>query len=102
MKLQEILEARERIDGQIVETPLSRSETLSRLTGAEIYLKFENQQFTASFKERGAQNRLLALNATAKGRGVIAMSAGNHAQAGSIDANRVQQLPRCSPKRRRL
>ena len=94
MKLQEILEARERIDGQIVETPLSRSETLSRLTGAEIYLKFENQQFTASFKERGALNRLLELNATAKRRGVIAMSAGNHAQALAYHGQRLG-IPIC-------
>ena len=52
MKLQDIRRARERINGQVVETPLAHSETLSRLTGAEIYLKFENHQFTASFKER--------------------------------------------------
>jgi threonine dehydratase len=78
------------------------SRTLSRLTGAEIFLKFENLQFTASFKERGALNRLLALSAAERRRGVIAMSAGNHAQAVAYHAARlgvraVIVMPKGSP-----
>ena len=68
-----------RIKGPVVRTPTLRSETLSRLAKAEIWLKFENLQFTASFKERGALNTLLQLSADERKRGVIAMSAGNHA-----------------------
>lgn len=78
------------------------SRTLSRLTGAEVWLKFENLQFTASFKERGALNRLLALTAAERGRGVIAMSAGNHAQGVAFHAARlgvraVIVMPRGTP-----
>jgi len=94
MKLQDIRRARERINGQVVETPLARSETLSRLTGAEIYLKFENHQFTASFKERGALNCLLELSDEERRNGVIAMSAGNHAQALAYHGQRLG-IPTC-------
>jgi len=66
--------------GHIAETPFLCSRTLSQMLGAEIWLKFENLQFTASFKERGAYNRLLALTPTERTQGVIAVSAGNHAQ----------------------
>ena len=76
-----IAEARERIGDHVVRTPLLRSETLSAMLGADLHLKFENLQFTASFKERGALNRLLLLDDAARRGGVIAMSAGNHAQA---------------------
>lgn len=69
------------IRGRISETPCVRSRTLSRLTGAEVTLKLENLQFTGSFKDRGALVRLAALDPTERARGVIAMSAGNHAQA---------------------
>ena len=69
--------ANERIAGALVKTPLNHSKTLSDITGAEVHLKFENLQYTGSFKGRGARNRLLDV---APGRGVIAMSAGNHAQ----------------------
>ena len=69
--------AQARIAGHLVETPLNHSLTLSAITGAEVHLKFENLQYTGSFKGRGARNRLLDV---APGRGVIAMSAGNHAQ----------------------
>jgi threonine dehydratase len=69
--------ARARIAGALVETPFTLSHTLSEICGAEILLKFENLQYTGSFKGRGARNRLLDV---APGRGVIAMSAGNHAQ----------------------
>ena len=73
--------ARARLGSAVARTPLTRSETLSNALGAELYLKFENLQFTASFKERGALNKLLLLDADERGQGVIAMSAGNHAQA---------------------
>ena len=72
--------ARERICGSIVHTPTLVSQTLSKLTGARVYLKFENHQFTAAYKERGALNRLLLLGSDAHAKGVIAASAGNHAQ----------------------
>jgi threonine dehydratase len=68
------------IRGAVVETPCTRSRTLSAILGPEIWLKFENLQFTASYKERGALSRLLALDAGERKRGVIAMSAGNHGQ----------------------
>jgi threonine dehydratase len=79
------------------------SRTLSRLTGAEVFLKFENLQFTASFKERGALNKLLSLTDEERRRGVIAMSAGNHAQAVAYHAARlgipaVIVMPEGSPK----
>jgi len=70
-------------------TPCLHSRTLSRLTGAEVWLKFENLQFTASFKERGALNKLLLLGEAGRRRGVIAMSAGNHAQAVAYHAARL-------------
>jgi threonine dehydratase len=78
------------------------SRTLSRLTGAEVWLKFENLQFTASFKERGALNKLLLLGPEGRRRGVIAMSAGNHAQgvayhAARLGARAVIVMPRGTP-----
>jgi threonine dehydratase len=76
----DIAEAREREGGRL-RTPQAHSATLSRLTGAEITVKFENLQFTASFKERGALNRLLLLTGEERARGVVTVSAGNHAQA---------------------
>lgn len=68
------------IRGQVVDTPFPRAITLSEITGADVALKFEPFQFTASFKERGALNRLLQIPPDAKARGVVAASAGNHAQ----------------------
>ncbi len=90
------------IEGQVIHTPTLRSRTLSQITGAEVWLKFESHQFTASFKERGALNRLLALDATQRERGVIAMSAGNHAQAVAYHAQRLGipatiVMPRSTP-----
>src|SRR5205809_5022262 len=79
--LDDIRAAAKRIAGAVEHTPFVHSRTLSRLTGAEVFLKFENLQFTASFKERGALNKLLSLADSERRRGVIAMSAGNHAQA---------------------
>src|SRR6185503_6115702 len=69
------------IAGQVERTPALHSRTLSKLTGAEIHLKCENLQFTGSFKERGVVNRLSAMTEAEKKRGVITMSAGNHALA---------------------
>ncbi len=89
MSLDDIRAAAGRIAGAVEQTPCVRSRTLSRLTGAEVFLKFENLQFTASFKERGALNKLLSLNADERRRGVIAMSAGNHAQAVAYHAARL-------------
>ena len=77
----DILAAARRIEGSVTRTPLARSRTLSALIGANVFLKFENLQFTASFKERGALNRLLTMPAAQRAAGVVAMSAGNHAQA---------------------
>jgi len=94
MELEDIRAAAARIAGQVVHTPLTRSETLSRLTGVELSLKFENQQFTASFKERGALNCLLQLSDEELGQGVIAMSAGNHAQALAYHGQRLG-VPTC-------
>lgn len=70
-------------------TPLSESAALSRLAGASVHLKLENLQFTGSFKERGAANRLLTLSESERGRGVVTASAGNHAQAVALHASRL-------------
>ncbi len=85
----DVLAARDAIAGQVVRTPCLHSRTLSELTGAEIWLKFENLQFTAAYKERGALNKLLALSAEQRARGVIAASAGNHAQGLAYHARRL-------------
>ena len=74
------------IEGQIVRTPTLHSRTLSTLTGADIHLKFENQQYTASFKDRGSLWRLLQLDEGERARGVLAASAGNHAQGVALAA----------------
>jgi len=89
VSIDDIRAAAQRISGAVEHTPCVHSRTLSRLTGAQIYLKFENLQFTASFKERGALNKLLSLSESERRRGVIAMSAGNHAQAVAYHAARL-------------
>ena len=89
ISLADIRAAAARLAGAIEHTPCVHSRTLSRLTGAEVFLKFENLQFTASFKERGALNKLVSLSAAERSRGVIAMSAGNHAQAVAYHASRL-------------
>jgi threonine dehydratase len=89
ISLADIRAAAQRVSGAIEHTPCLHSRTLSKLTGAEVFLKFENLQFTASFKERGALNKLLSLSAAERSRGVIAMSAGNHAQAVAYHAARL-------------
>lgn len=81
--------AAERIAGQVIRTPTLESRTLGEMTGARVFLKFENQQFTAAYKERGALNRLLALTDEERARGVIAMSAGNHSQGLAYHAKRL-------------
>ncbi|TPQ34560.1 threonine ammonia-lyase [Bradyrhizobium guangdongense] len=81
--------AAETIRGAVVETPCGYSRTLSNICGCDIWLKFENLQFTSSFKERGALNRLTALSDEERKRGVIAMSAGNHAQGVAYHAKRL-------------
>jgi threonine dehydratase len=86
--LQDIQTAAQRICGQVLNTPCVESKTISNITGAQIFLKFENLQFTSSFKERGACNKLSQLDlATCKG--VVAMSAGNHAQGVAHHAARL-------------
>jgi threonine dehydratase len=89
VSLDAIRAAAARIQGAVERTPCLPSQTLSRLTGTELYLKFENLQFTASFKERGALNKLVSLGDAERRRGVIAMSAGNHAQAVAYHASRL-------------
>ncbi|HMN73757.1 MAG TPA: threonine ammonia-lyase [Rhodoblastus sp.] len=81
--------AARRLDGRIARTPFAPSRTLSAIAGADVWIKFENQQFTASFKERGAANRLLTLAPEERARGVIAMSAGNHAQGVAFHAQQM-------------
>jgi threonine dehydratase len=76
----QILDAADTIRGSVVATPTLHAQTLSEITGADLWVKFENQQFTGSFKERGARNFLAHLSAEARARGVVAASAGNHAQ----------------------
>jgi len=78
-----------RLAGHIERTPCRYSRTLSAITGAEVWVKFENQQFTASYKERGALNKLLKLSEAEKARGVIAASAGNHAQGLAYHGQRL-------------
>ena len=85
----DIQKAAKALKGAIVATPLNKSITLSKLTGAEIYLKFENLQFTASFKERGALNKLINLTDSQKKNGVIAASAGDHAQGVAYHGSRL-------------
>ncbi|HKT85587.1 MAG TPA: threonine ammonia-lyase [Novosphingobium sp.] len=94
--------AAKRIAGKVVRTPTMHSRTLSAITGAQIWLKFENLQFTAAYKERGALNALLLLSDERKKRGVIAASAGNHAQGLSYHGTRLGVpvtivMPRTTP-----
>ncbi len=102
LTLKHVQAAAERLRGNILMTPCTYSRTLSKITGAEVFLKFENLQFTAAFKERGALNKLLSLTPAECRRGVIAMSAGNHAQGVAYHAKRlgipaVIVMPRHTP-----
>ena len=87
--IDDIRAATKRIEGNVVRTPMLVSRTLSEIIGAEVWLKFENLQFTAAYKERGALNKLLQLTPEERARGVIAASAGNHAQAVAYHAKRL-------------
>ena len=87
--IDDIRAAAKRIEGSVVRTPMLVSKTLSQIVGAEVWLKFENLQFTAAYKERGALNKLLQLTPEERARGVIAASAGNHAQAVAYHAKRL-------------
>jgi len=89
VSLADIRAAAKAIEGQVVRTPCLKSQTLSEITGAHVFLKFENHQFTASFKERGAINKLVSLTAAERAKGVIACSAGNHAQGVAYHASRL-------------
>jgi threonine dehydratase len=89
LTLDHVRAAHARIRDSIVETPTLHSQTLSKLTGANIYLKFENLQFTAAYKERGALNAILLLSEQQRSKGVIAASAGNHAQGLSYHGTRL-------------
>ncbi|KQM68966.1 threonine ammonia-lyase [Xylophilus sp. Leaf220] len=85
----DIQTAADRLRGEVLDTPCLHSRTLSALLGCEVYLKFENLQFTASFKERGAFNKLAQLSAEERAAGVLAVSAGNHAQGVAYHAQRM-------------
>jgi threonine dehydratase len=87
--LRDIELARKVIAGRVLRTPMLAAPRLSALTGAEVWVKYENLQVTNSFKDRGALNKLAALDEAARKRGVIAMSAGNHAQAVAYHASRL-------------
>jgi threonine dehydratase len=102
LELKDIQAAAARLSGQVLDTPFVESRTISQLTGCQVFLKFENLQYTASFKERGACNKLAQLSADERARGVIAMSAGNHAQGVAYHAQRlgvraVIVMPRFTP-----
>src|SRR6058998_2206418 len=87
--LDDIRAAAKRIAGAVEPTPFVHSRTLSALTGCEVFLKFENLQFTASFKERGALNKMAQLTPAERAAGVLAVSAGNHAQGVAYHAQRM-------------
>eukprot|EP01034_Spumella_vulgaris_P000101 gene101-137_t len=102
LSIQDIRDAAVRLQGQVLDTPCVESRTLSDIVGAQVFLKFENLQFTASFKERGACNKLTLLTPAERARGVVAMSAGNHAQGVAYHAQRlglraVIVMPRFTP-----
>jgi threonine dehydratase len=102
LTLEDVRAAARIISGHVLDTPCLHSQILSELAGAEVWLKFENLQFTASFKERGALVKLSSLSAEERERGVIAASAGNHAQGVAYHAKRlgvpcVIVMPRYTP-----
>lgn len=102
LSIDDIRAASERLKGHIERTPCRHSRTLSEITGAEVWVKFENLQFTAAYKERGALNTLLQLSDNERGRGVIAASAGNHSQGLAYHAARLGipvtiVMPRSTP-----
>ena len=102
LSIDDIRAAADRLKGHIERTPCRHSRTLSEITGAEVWVKFENLQFTAAYKERGALNALMQLSDNERGRGVIAASAGNHSQGLAYHAARLGipvtiVMPRSTP-----
>ena len=89
VSIEDIHAAARLLEGQVLKTPMLYSRTLSDILGAEVWLKFENLQFTSSFKERGAYTKLSSLSDEERKRGVLAVSAGNHAQAVAYHAQRM-------------
>ena len=89
LTIEHIRAAAQRVRGEVIDTPCLLSRTLSQLAGCEVFLKFENLQFTASFKERGAFNKMAQLSAAERAAGVLAVSAGNHAQGVAYHAQRM-------------
>ena len=89
LTIDDIRAAAARLAGHIERTPCRYSKTLSEITGAQVWVKFENLQFTAAYKERGALNKLLLMSEADKAKGVIAASAGNHAQGLAYHATRL-------------
>jgi threonine dehydratase len=89
LTLDDLRSAAQRLHGHVLETPCLPSRTLSQIIGCEVFLKFENLQFTASFKERGALNKIAQLTDEERARGVLAVSAGNHAQGVAYHAQRL-------------
>jgi threonine dehydratase len=89
LTLDDVRAAAGRLRGQVLDTPCLPSRTLSAICGCEVFLKFENHQFTASFKERGALNKIAQLSEAERQRGVLAVSAGNHAQGVAYHAQRL-------------
>ena len=102
LTIADIRAAASRLRGEVVETPCLPSRTLGEMAGCEVFLKFENHQFTASFKERGARNKMAQLTLEERERGVMAVSAGNHAQGVAYHAQRMHipatiVMPRFAP-----
>ncbi len=89
LDIHDIRAAAVRLQGQVIDTPCLPSRTLSAIAGCEVFLKFENHQFTASFKERGALNKMAQLTDAERAQGVLAVSAGNHAQGVAYHAQRL-------------
>ena len=87
--INDIRAAQQRLRGEVICTPCTASRTLSAMAGCEVFLKFENLQFTASFKERGAFNKMAQLTVAERATGVLAVSAGNHAQGVAYHAQRM-------------
>ena len=102
LSVDDIRAAAQRLAGHVLETPCLASRTLGELAGCKVFLKFENHQFTASFKERGALSKIAQLTPTERARGVLAVSAGNHAQGVAYHAQRLDipatiVMPRFAP-----
>src|SRR5438270_130213 len=102
IELADVRAAEARLQGQVLDTPCVESRTLSQITGAQVFLKFENLQFTASFKERGGGNQVLQVGEEEKRRGVIAEGARNPAEsvaypAEGLGLRAVIVMPRFTP-----